>query len=80
MTKKQILLLYGSTAIVSRKGRFVLVHLDRPSPAIVRTRTRDFDPDEFFHSDCPICQVQRQGGVVVFDEAFSDFSDEEIVT
>jgi hypothetical protein len=80
ISKKEILLLYGKNAIVSRKGRFVLVHLDRPSIALVRARTRDFNPDEFFDTDCPVCQTQRDGGIVVFDDTLSEYPDEEIIT
>ena len=67
ISDKEIRLLYGEHAVVSRKGAFVLVHLDRPSRTLVRARTRDFDPQEFFHPDCPLCQLQLEGGVVVFD-------------
>ena len=79
ISKKGIRLLFGQNAIISRKGCFVLVHLDRPSRALVRARTRDFDPDEFFDSDCPICQTQKDGGIVVFDDALLDLPSEEIV-
>ena len=64
---------YGKDAIISRKGRFVLVHLDRPSSALVRARTKEFDADEFFLEECPLCQMAKEGGVVVFDDtAFED--------
>ena len=79
ISKKEILLLFGQDAIVSRKGRFVLVHLDRPSRAVVRDRMRGFDPEEFFDSGCPLCQAQKDGGIVVFDDSLSDLPDEEIV-
>ena len=77
LSDAEIAVLYGKHAVVSRKGRFTLIHLDRPSRAIVRARTREFDPDRFFDPDCPVCQLMRQGGVVVFDE--TDYGiDEEI--
>ena len=79
ISKKEILLLFGQNAIISRKGRFVLVHLDRPSRAVVRARTEDSNPDEFFDSDCPICQTQKEGGIVVFDDGLLDLPSEEIV-
>jgi hypothetical protein len=79
ISNKEILLLFGQNAIISRKGRFVLVHLDRPSRAVVRARTRDFNPDDFFDSECPICQTQKEGGIVVFDDGFLDLPPEEIV-
>jgi hypothetical protein len=80
ISKKEILLLYGNNAIGSRKGRFVLVHLDRPTRPLVRARTRNFDPDEFLDNGCPICQSQKAGGIVVFDDTLSEYPDEEIVT
>ena len=79
ISKQEILLLFGKHAIVSRKGRFVLVHLDRPSRSLIRARTRDFDPDQFFDSGCPICQSQKEGGIVVFDDMLSEYPDEDIV-
>ena len=77
LSKGEIALLYGKNAIVSRKGRFTLVHLDRPSRAVVRARTREFDPQEFFEQDCPVCKVIEEGGVVIFDDA--DYGHEEEV-
>jgi hypothetical protein len=68
LSNEEIALLYGKNAIVSRKGRFTLIHLDRPSRAVVRARTREFDPERFFDGACPVCQLLKQGGVVVFDD------------
>jgi hypothetical protein len=58
---------YGPHAVISRTGRFVLVHLDAPPDEIVRNRTDQFDPDAYFEAGCPLCQIQRSTGVVVFD-------------
>ena len=58
---------YGPDVSISRKGRFVLVHLDSPGEAVVRRRTEAFDPDIWFEADCPLCQIQRAAGVCVFD-------------
>ena len=69
----EIRALYGSHAVVSRKGSFFLVHLDRPSPQLVRQRTRDFDPNLYFCPDCPLCQTLKNGGIVIFnDDLFAD--------
>ena len=78
ISDEEILLLYGKNAIISRKGRFVLVHLDRPSRAVVRARTREFDPETFFDGNCPVCRMQMEGGIIVYDE-FSYDDDEEIL-
>ena len=51
----------------TRKGAFVLVHLDAPSKSVVRQRTRRFNPDRYFFDDCPLCQMAKQGGVIVYD-------------
>jgi hypothetical protein len=78
ISDEEIFLLYGKNAIVSRKGSFVLVHLDRPSRELVRVRTQSFDPDTYFDRDCRVCALMREGGVVVFDDSsFED--DEEII-
>ena len=71
-SNKEIRALYGSKAVVSRKGAFVLVHLDRPSKSTIRKRVREFDPGKFFCADCPLCQLLQESGVVVFDDPISD--------
>jgi len=65
---EEIRFTYGKDALISRKGRFVLIHLDRPSQALIRARTDEFDPDEFFLDECPMCQMAKDSGVVVFDD------------
>jgi hypothetical protein len=77
LSDEEIFFIYGKNVVISRKDRFVLVHLDRPSADLVRDRTDNFDPDEFFHCDCRICRLTREGGVVVFDD--SAYDDEEIL-
>ncbi len=78
ISDEEILLLYGKNAVISRKRRFVLVHLDRPSRALVRARTREFKPKEFFDEDCPVCSLQKEGGIIVFDDSRYD-GDEDIL-
>jgi hypothetical protein len=75
LSKKNIRALYGSDAVISRKGAFILVHLDRPGAETIRRRTREFDPREVFCADCPLCQMLKESGVVVFDDSI--FSDED---
>jgi len=59
---------YGEHAVFSRVGAFTLVHLDSPTPDDIAKRVAEFDPDEFFFDDCPLCQSARaEGGHVVFD-------------
>jgi hypothetical protein len=65
----EIRALYGRGAVISRKARFTLVHLDSPSPALVRQRRREFDPAKVFCADCPLCNLLKEAGVVVFDES-----------
>jgi hypothetical protein len=69
LSNEEIRAIYGPAAVVSRKGVFVLVHLDSPSAALVRRRTREFRPEDYFFDDCPLCQLLKPGGVVVFDDA-----------
>ena len=75
LTDEEILFLYGKNAVVSRKGRFTLIHLDRPSSELLRVRTDSFDPEEFFHCDCRICAITKEGGIVVFDDSAYDEED-----
>jgi len=77
LSDEEIIFMYGNHAVISRKGRFTLVHLDRPSADLVRVRTETFDPDEFFKCDCPICELTKEGGVVIFDD--STYDEEEIL-
>jgi hypothetical protein len=77
LSDEEIFFMYGTNAVVSRNGRFTLVHLDRPSAELVRARTENFDPDEFFKCNCPICDLTKEGGVIVFDD--SAYEDEEIL-
>ena len=69
--------MYGKNAIISRNGRFTFVHLDHPSADLVRDRTENFDPEEFFKCGCRICRLTKEGGVVIFDD--SSYDEEEIV-
>ena len=77
LSDEEILFMYGKNAVISRRGQFTLVHLDRPSGDLLRDRTDNFDPDEFFKCDCSVCQLAREGGVVIFDDSVYD--DEEIL-
>ncbi len=77
ISDEEILFLYGKDAVISRKGRFTFVHLDRPSVRLVRLRTEKFDPEEFFKCDCSICRLTKAGGVVVFDD--SSYDEEDIL-
>ena len=67
--------LYGQSVVISRKARFTLVHLDNPSPEVVRQRRREFDPATFFCVDCPLCELMKESGVIVFDEPVVDGDD-----
>jgi hypothetical protein len=77
LSDEEILFMYGKNAIISRNGRFTFVHLDRPSADLVRSRTEDFDPEEYFDCDCSVCRLMKEGGLVVFDD--TPYEDEEIL-
>jgi hypothetical protein len=77
LSDEEILFLYGKNAVISRKDRFTFVHLDRPSAELVRVRTDTFDEDEYFKCNCRICEVTKEGGVVIFDD--SGYDVEEIL-
>jgi len=77
LSNEEIFLLYGKNAVISRNDRFTFVHLDRPSTELVRFRTETFNPDDFFKCDCCICEITKEGGLIVFDE--SAYDDEEIL-
>ena len=77
LSDEELLFIDGKNAIISRNGRFTFVNLDRPSADLVRVRTLNFNPDEFFKCDCRICELTREGGHLVFDD--SAYDDEEIL-
>ena len=77
VSDEEIFFMYGKNVVISRKDQFTFVHLDRPSAELVRSRTANFDPDEYFKCGCEVCQLIREGGVIVFDD--SPFEDEEIL-
>ena len=77
VSDEEIFLMYGKNAVISRKDQFTLVHLDRPSADLVRSRTVNFDPDEYFKCGCRICQLVKEGGVILFDD--SPYDEEEIL-
>jgi hypothetical protein len=72
LSKKEVRRLYGKDAVVSRRGSYLLVHLDKPSPELVRQRTREFNPDSYFSPDCPLCEMLKEGGVVVYDDSMCE--------
>ncbi len=76
LSDEEILFMYGKNAVISRNGRFTFVHLDHPTADLVQSRTATFDPEEFFKCNCNICQLTREGGLIVFDD--SPYEDEEI--
>ena len=78
LSNKEVRALYGPKAVVSRKGAFILVHLDGPSKDTMRKRRKEFDPARFFCPDCPLCQLLKKSGIVVFDDSIFE-DDEEIV-
>ena len=77
VSDQEIFLMYGKNAVISRKDQFTFVHLDRPSADLVRSRTVNFDPDEYFKCGCRICQLVKEGGVILFDD--SPYDEEEIL-
>ena len=78
LSDEEIFFMYGKNAVISRKGKFTFVHLDRPSAELVRSRTEEFTPEDYFDDDCRICRIQKDGGIVVFDDD-SAYEDEEIL-
>lgn len=67
----EIKMIFGEKAQVTRIGKFNLIHLDDPDPIELARRIEEFDPEEIFEDDCPLCRMLReQGGNVVYDDGF----------
>lgn len=61
---------FGEDVRISRVGKFNLIHLDNPSPQVIAKRIAEFNPDDLFEDNCPLCQMLRErGGNVVYDES-----------
>lgn len=61
--------MFGDNAVITRVGRFNLIHLDNPNEEELERRVRDFDPYDYFEDDCPLCRLMREeGGNIVYDE------------
>jgi hypothetical protein len=63
---------FGSGVVLSRKGDFLLVHLDAPDGAVLDARTAAFDPDVWFEPGCPLCEIQRARKIFVFDDQYPE--------
>ncbi|UCF36639.1 MAG: hypothetical protein JSU96_17770 [Acidobacteriota bacterium] len=61
--------IFGEEAVISRVGKFNLIHLDHPSEDEIERRVEEFDPNDLLEDDCPLCRMLRdQGGNVVYDD------------
>ena len=67
LTDQELRILYGKNIIITRLGPYVLAHLDNPTAEVVEARTNGFNPKEFFVRDCPVCEMTKHGGVIIFD-------------
>ena len=68
-TDEELRGIFGEAAVISRVGKFNLIHLDNPSQDEVERRVEQFDPNELLEDDCPLCRMLReQGGNVVYDD------------
>lgn len=66
---------YGEHIKISRVGKFNLIHLDNPDEETIKQREEEFNPDEYFDDDCPLCKISKeQGGDIVFDGCGGDCS------
>jgi len=77
ISDSELWLVYGKEIAISRKGPFALVHLDRPGPELIRERTEEFNPETFFCEHCPFCQMVKDSGVLIFNDAI--YEEDEIM-
>ena len=59
--------IYGGEAVISQVSGFNLIHLDEPGDKKVLQRELEFDPEDYFEDDCPLCRMMREEG---FDVIF----------
>lgn len=68
-SEEQMRRIYGEDAVISRVGKFNLIHLDNPGPEEVEKRVAEFDPRDLYEDDCPLCRMLREeGGDVILGE------------
>jgi hypothetical protein len=77
ISDKELRLIYGKDISISRKGPFALVHLDMPTRELIRERTEEFNPETFFCEHCPFCQMVKDSGVLIFNDAI--YEEDEIM-
>jgi hypothetical protein len=79
-TDRELLDLYGDKAVISRIGQYNLIHLDCPDPEEIARRIDEFDPEELFEDDCPICQMLRNENCdVIYDGAEDEWDEPDLV-
>lgn len=67
-TDDEIRRLYGENAVIGRKGKFTIIHLDSTTPEEVADREAAFEPDSSFVEGCPLCESARdEDGYLSFD-------------
>ena len=77
-TEDELRRLYGAGALITRMGRYNLIHLDAPSPEEIAKRVSEFDPDDLFEDDCPLCRMLREEHCdVIYDGAFGDEGEDD---
>jgi hypothetical protein len=71
LSNKEIRALYGQNAVISER-----IHSFWCTWIAVAGRSTkakaEFDPVDFFCPDCPLCQILKESGIVVFDESIFD--------
>jgi len=53
---------YGSEAVFTRLDDVVIVHLDRPTEAMIRERIAEVQREVRTPEDCPLCEQMRLAG------------------
>ncbi|RPJ87334.1 MAG: hypothetical protein EHM18_01655 [Acidobacteria bacterium] len=72
-TEEELRGLYGDHALITRLGQYNLIHLDSPDPEEIARRTSEFDPDDLFEDDCPLCQMLKNEHCdVVYDGSWDE--------
>lgn len=66
-TAKDFRDMYGEGVAVTRKGRFTLVHLDRPSGKTIELRLRELRSGLLFSESCQGCRhMRKHGGDLIY--------------
>ncbi len=76
-TDEELRELYGPQTTIDRLGQYTLIHLDNPTSEERAKRLAEFEPDDLFEDDCPLCQMLKNEHCDVVYDGLLDTDEED---